>query len=277
MSTDPCAPTAGGPRHHRWPWVLVALVLLAGAGAGIVWLTSSRARPVTLCQAESRLGKNGSAAPGAGRPSPGVYEYTGSGSEQLSLPPLSQAEGRSMPGTVSLLGSNCWVFRIDYSTHHWQTWKYCPHDSGLWEAGGQSWQLWSVGPLQFTNLSSFSCAPASMALPADVSPGERWESRCTGVNTSVKGRTVSAGPYRFVGLATMSIGGTRVEAAQFSRFRVDSGAQRGTERSAEWFDAENGLPLRLEQDIKVTTSTPFGTSTYTQSGTLVLVSLTPHQ
>jgi hypothetical protein len=160
-----------------------------------------------------------------------------------------------MPGTVSLLGSKCWVFRIDYSTHHWQTWKYCLHDSGLWEAGGQSWQLWSVGPLQFTNLSSFSCAPASMTLPADASPGERWESRCTGVNTSVKGRTMSAGPYRFVGLATMSIGGTRVEAAHFSRFRVDSGAQRGTERSAEWFDARSGLPLRLDQDIKVTTST----------------------
>ena len=155
------------------------------------------------------VGKERQRRPGAGRPSPGVYEYAGYGSEQLSLPPLSQAEGHLMPGTVSLLGSKCWVFRIDYSTHHWQTWKYCLHDSGLWEAGGQSWQLWSVGPLQFTNLSSFSCAPASMTLPADASPGERWESRCTGVNTSVKGRTMSAGPYRFVGLATMSIGGTR--------------------------------------------------------------------
>jgi hypothetical protein len=150
------------------------------------------------------------------------------------------------------------------------------HGDDLWEAGGQSWQAWSVGPLQFTNLSSFSCAPGSMAVPSAAPVGEQWESRCTGVNTSVGGRTVSAGPYRFVGLETMSVGGRRVLAAHFSRRRVDSGAQRGTERSEEWFDASNGLPLRLQQDIEVTTSTPFGTSTYTQVGTFVLESLVPH-
>ncbi len=263
-------------RRRRWPWVLGVLFLLAGAGVGVIWLTSNRARPVTLRQAEARLGKSGTGAPGAARPAPGVYQYTGSGTERLSLPPVSQAEGPSMPGTVTLRGSNCWVFRIDYSSHHWQTWEYCLHNGDLWEAGGQSWQLWSIGPLQVTNLSSFSCAPRSMALPANASPGERWESRCTGTNTSVKGKTVSAGPYRFIGLATISVGGTRVPAVHFLRLRTDSGAQRGTERSEVWFSARNGLLLRVQQDLKVTSPTPFGTSTYTQVGVFLLVSLVPH-
>ena len=264
--------------NHRWPWIVGALVLLVAVGTGVIWLTSSHARPVTLRQAEIQLGAGGAGAtgaPGATRPSPGVYQYTGSGTEKLSLPALSQAEGPSMPGTVTLRGSNCFAFRIDYSTHHWQTWEYCLHSGDLWEAGGQSWQLWSIGPLKVTNLSSFTCAPRSMALPAHASLDEWWVSSCTGTNTSVKGETVSTGPYRFEGLTTMSVGGTPVQAAHFLRLRTDSGAQRGTERSEVWFSASTGLPLRVQQDIKVTSPTPFGTATYTQVGVFVLKSFVP--
>jgi hypothetical protein len=275
-SADPSVPAPRGRRRGRWPWILAVIVLFAGMGAGVIWLTSSRARPVTLRQAETRLGNRTAGTPGATRPAPGVYQYTGSGTEKLSLPPLSQTEGPSMPGTVTLRGSNCWVFRIDYSTHHWQTWQYCLHDGDLWEAGGQTWQLWSIGPLNVTNLSTFTCASRSMALPANGSVDERWESSCAGTNSSVKGQTMSTGPYEFMGLVTMSIGGAPVQAAHFLRLRTDSGAQRGTERSEVWFSATTGLLLRLQQDIKVTSPTPFGTSTYTQVGVFALVSLMPH-
>ncbi len=121
-------PSAQVRRHRRrWPWIVGSLVFLVAAVVGVVWLTSSVARPVTMRQAESRLGTRGIAAADAARPAPGVYGYSGTGTEKLSLPPLSQAEGPSMPGTVTLAGSNCFVFRIDYSTHHWQTWRYCLH------------------------------------------------------------------------------------------------------------------------------------------------------
>jgi hypothetical protein len=43
-----------------------------------------------------------------------------------------------------------------------------------------------------------------------------------------------------------------------------------------WVRMGDGLPLRLQQDIKVISPTPFGTSTYTQVGVLTLASLTPH-
>jgi hypothetical protein len=251
--------------------------LLIGMGITAVWLTTSRASQVTLREAESRPGSGGNGTSTAGRPVPGVYAYSGTGTEHLSLPPLSQAEGPTIPGTVTLDGPRCWVFRIDYSTHHWQTWHYCQHGTDLWEAGGQSWQLWPVGPFDVTNVTSFTCEAGSMALPGRGSVGQIWASRCSGTNTSVKGVTVSAGPYRLIGTTVLSVGGVPVRVVHFRRTRTDSGAQVGTERADVWIDPRTGLPVRLEQHLRVTTSTMFGTSTYTQDGVLMLASLVPHR
>ena len=78
--------------------VLAALeILIVGAGVAVAWLTSSRARPVTLRQAEIRLGSGATGSGGAARPAPGVYEYRGSGTETLSLPPLSRRKDRPYP------------------------------------------------------------------------------------------------------------------------------------------------------------------------------------
>ena len=207
----------------------------------------------------------------------GVYAYTGAGTERLSLPPLSQSEGPTVPGTVTLDGATCWVLRIDYSTHHWQTWRYCRHGADLEEAGGRSWQLWPVGPVDVTNLTTFTCAPGSMALPAEGVVGQTWHSRCTGTNTSVPGVTVTAGPYRLVGTTDLEVGGTPVAVARFARTRTDTGGQSGTESADVWLDRRTGLPVRLDQRLRVTTATAFGTSTYTQVGTLRLVSTVPRR
>ena len=43
-----------------------------------------------------------------------------------------------------------------------------------------------------------------------------------------------------------------------------------------WLDAATGLPLRLRQDLEIKTDTPFGSSTYTQSGVFTLASLVAH-
>jgi len=166
---------------------------------------------------------------------------------------------------------------VDYSSHHWQTWDYCRHHGDTWEAGGQTWQLWSIGPLNETNTSTFHCAPRTMSLPATAGPGQQWWGSCTGTNTSVSGTTLSAGPYRFVRMTSVSVGGHAVRAAEFLRVRTDSGAQHGRERSEVWLDASTGLPLRLQQFVTVNTNTPFGSSTYTQNGVMELVSLTVHR
>jgi hypothetical protein len=68
-----------------------------------------------------------------------------------------------------------------------------------------------------------------------------------------------------------------VRAAHFRRLRTDTGAQTGTERAEVWVDERTGLPLRLQQDLRVTASTAFGASTYTQIGVMTLTSLVPHR
>jgi hypothetical protein len=269
--------TSTSRRHHRrWPWVVGAFLVLIAAAVAVMWLTPSQAQPVTMQQAQTQMGRGSTDPQGNSRPVPGVYRYTGSGTDSLSLPPLSQPEGPTMPGTVTLQGTNCWDFRIDYSTHHWETWDYCLGQGGLRETGGRLWQLWSIGPINITNMTSITCSPGTMAVPAHSLPQEHWAARCTGTSTAVKGRMVSAGPYRFVRSVTMTVDGTSVRAAHFLELRTDSGAQRGTERTGLWLSENNGLPLRIQQDIKVTTASPFGNSRYTQVGVFTLASLIPH-
>jgi len=231
------------------------------------------ARPVTVEEA-SRGYRSGPATASAPHPVPGVYENTGSGTERLTLPPLSQPEGPSLPGTVELGADGCWRFRIDYSTNPWQTWTYCWHSAGLEEAEGQTWQKWLVGPVAITNLSTLHCDPGSMALPATGSAGQTWPARCVGTSTAVSGAAATAGPYRFVGEETLAVGGIRVRAAHFLRVRAMTGSQQGPEHSDVWFDDQTGLPIENRRRIEVRTDTAFGSSTYTETGSLILRSLT---
>ena len=252
-----------------------ALLLLVGGGAVLVWVATSRAVPVTMGQAESRLGRD--APPGAvgNRPAPGVYRYTGGGTDHLSLPPMSQPEGPTMPGTVTLVGSDCWILRIDYSSHHWQTWNFCTRHGTLRETGGKVWQLWSIGPVNVSNLTTLRCTTTSVWLPARVVAGAHWQTSCSGTSSSLHGRMTTAGSNRFVRDITTRIDGRSVEAAVFRQVRTDTGAQRGSEISDVWLDARTGLPLRLTENITVVTPTPFGTSTYSQRGEVQLASLNP--
>jgi hypothetical protein len=250
-------------------------VLLLGAGALVGWLRTSHEKPVTVKQAESRLPPSSAAGPGDTRPAPGVYLYAGSGTDHLSLPPLSQRQGPSMPGSVIRQGPNCWDLRIDYSTHHWQSWNYCIQNGDLVETGGQFWQLWPVGPVNFTNLTTLTCQPPRTVMRASATPPQTWPAHCTGTSTAVKGQMQSAGDYRFMDVVTLTVGGQSAKADHFVQTRTDSGSQAGTERYEVWLQEGSGLPLRMVQDIRVTTSTPFGKSTYTQSGELELTSLQP--
>lgn len=260
-------------RHWRWVGSGVVVVLV---GAGLVaWLQRSGARPVSVQQAQRRAGPVGTLAPGDTRPAPGVYLYAGTGVDKLSLPPLSQAQGPTMPATVTEAAGGCWTYRIDYSTHHWQTWDYCLRGGDLVQTGGRFWQLWNVGPLGITNLTALTCDPPAMVLPARVTPGQKWATGCSGTSTAVRGTMENAGTLEYLGPASVTIAGRAVTAEHFVETRTDTGSQRGVERYETWLAPGTGLPLRLRQSIGVTTKTAFGTSNYTQSGDLTLTSLTP--
>jgi hypothetical protein len=265
-------------RRRRWWWIAAAALLaVAGTVGALLWFTSRPAKEVSLKQAESRLPSSQATGPLGRRPSPGVYQYRGSGTDRLTLPPKSQPEGPSMPGTVTLQGQDCWTFRIDYSTHHWQSWDFCSRGAELRETGGQLWQLWPLGPISLTNSTSIICTPEVPIVPAQPTAGQTWTGHCSATSSAVKGKMEASVVYRYLGPTTVAVNGENVPSEHLLITQNDRGAQKGTESYQMWLQTGSGLLLRLDQDIKVTTVTPLGTSTYTQKGTLSLASLVAHQ
>lgn len=262
-------------RHRRLLVVLGVVVVVLVAGGVTVWILwhRSSARPVTREEAIQRFhplrGTNG----GPVRPPQGVYAYRGTGHEALSLPPKSQPQGPTIPVTVTWRTDGCWVFRVDYSTNHWQTWIYCPRSEGLVELGGQTFQHWDLVFTQVRSTSTFTCDPPSITIKPAMRPGDLWQQSCSGTSNTTKGRVTSQGLYRFVGEETVTVAGQAQRAFRFHQSRTLTGAQQGTQTADIWFRASDGLPLRNERDVTVRTDSVVGTVTYTEEGSFEIASL----
>ncbi len=263
-------------RHHRVRTALLVLLslVIVFIVVSVVLTLEGRARPVSLSQAISRYHSDAASVPGT-HPLPGVYSYQGTGTDSLSLPPLSQAEGPTLPGTVEVQKDGCWTFRIDYSTNHWQSWAYCGRPTGLVETGGLVWQRWMIGPVAETNLSTLRCSPGLISIPSAPAVDKSWAARCTGTSTQIHGTLVTAGATRFVGQPILTIAGHKIPTVHVEVQWKLSGPQVGTERDDLWFDAQSGLPLQNRRIIHVRSATPFGQTNYTESGEFVLHSLSP--
>lgn len=263
-------------RRRRWPWVVLASVVVVVGGLALAtWIRHSPAKPVTVNQAQGRYRSSGLTGPTDRRPPPGVYAYSGTGTDRLTVPSLSQKAGPTMPVTVTLRGDDCWTMRVDYSTHHWQTWDYCLSGGKLVQTGGHLWMLWQVGPLDVTNQTSLTCSPPLLVVAGQMAPSQTWAVGCSGTSTAVKGLMTSFGTTLYLGDETLQVGGRSVATHHLVESRTDTGSQKGTERYETWVATDNGLPVKMVQDIQVKTSTPFGDSTYTQSSTLTLTDLQP--
>jgi hypothetical protein len=244
--------------------VVVALIVLGGG-----------AEPVDVEEVRRPTGSTEPPEAAVLRPPQGVYLYEGGGTDQLSTPPKEQAEGPSMPATVTHRDDGCWTFRIDYSTNHWQSWDYCSGEGDLDESGGSSYQRWDFTVFVQETTSTFVCDSA-VTIDAEQAPGDTWEQSCSGTSTGTEGEALSAGSCTFVGREDVQVGGDTVPAYRYHRERTMSGAQTGTEVSEVWFAAETGMPLRNERHIEVRTDTVIGEVTYTEDADFLLTSLEPH-
>jgi hypothetical protein len=253
--------------------VLAALVLLVAVVA-VRWV-QGRARPVELSEVATPTGSTLPAEPAVLRPPQGVYLYEGSGTDRIDKPPAEQAQGPSMPATVTHRDDGCWTFRIDYSTNHWQSWDYCPSDGGLTEVGGTSFQRWDFGAFANETTTTVTCdAPVVVA---GQEPDDEWNQRCTGTSTGVEGTTISEGPMRYLGIEALDIGGEEVRAHRYLRERTTSGNQTGSERTEAWFSVETGMPLRNERELAARSDTVIGEISYTEDGEFQLTSLQPER
>lgn len=270
-------------RHHRrrrrLGWTLLgAGILVAGAIGVFAYLwTHSDARPVSLDEArrrflEDRVTNEDPAGPRT--PPAGVYQYTGSGSEELSTPPKSQTEGPEIPGTIQHREGGCWTFRLDYSTNHWRRWEFCGDADGLRERGSRVYQRWDFVVSSVDNLAIMRCRPAAVLIGPDMEPGDTWTHTCHGTNSAIAGETVTTTERRFVGRETLRVGGSSVEALHFRDRGVVSGAQSGSEEFDLWL-RDDGLVLQGRQRIVIDSDSPIGNITYTQQGAFALVSTDP--
>jgi len=287
-------------RRHRALIIgsIVGVVLIAGAVMFVVLWNRGSARPVTMEEARSRAGTQVvvpsadtqplQPAPGAGapvtdqstdpeplRPAPGVYRYVGEGTERLDKPPLTQAQGPEIPGTVTHLEGGCWSLRVDYSTNHWQSWDYCPAGSGLTENAGAFFQRLDLVVAKVDTSSSYTCDPPVDAIRETQRAGDQWMQECRGTSTGSDGEVISSGPYTYVGPELLDIAGTEVAALHYHRLRNLTGGQTGTEDVNVWFDAATGLPLRNQRVITVHSSSLIGGVTYEENGSFQLASMTP--
>jgi hypothetical protein len=271
----------GTPKRHRRRRIIVlgviaGLVVLVVGGAATILLTREEARPVSRAEASRRFERAHPAvsADGSGllAPAEGVYDYRGHGSDSLSVLPFKQSHGPTMPGTI-VHGKRCWTFRIDYSTHHWQNWTYCPRpDHGLNEKAGRTFQRWDIGVTSIDNHSIFRCT--SPILVPGMQPDDRFPQVCKGTSDQIPGDTTSAGGTRYLGIVPVRVGGAKVPAYHLVQHRKVTGSQRGTERSEFWL-APNGLPLHEKHSITVKSGSPLGDVTYHEVTDFRLQALQP--
>lgn len=207
------------------------------------------------------------------RPDPGVYVYRGDGSERLSVLGASQHWGTRVPATVSTDGGDCWRIRIEYSTHHRQELDYCVDGTHLEEHGGRTEQRFDFGAFAVDDVSVFTCRPPGVALKVEAEPGDHWRQSCSGGSTGQQTEVTSAGTNRFLGRRRLTIGGTSVEAVVYRQDRTLTGDQTGVERSEIWFALDSGLPLRYSRQTEVESPSPLGPVSYTERGTITLLSL----
>lgn len=219
--------------------------------------------------------KHGAADSGFLRPAAGVYTFQGTGTEKLSLLSTTQHWGPRIPVTVATETNGCWSFRIDFSTHHWQSFRYCPMGRTLQQTTEQTFQSFDFVAMTVSDLNETTCSPAIDRVRIDAKPNERWNVACAGRSPN-RGTTFHAeGTDAFVRLETLKVGTDSVPTYHYHVERTVTGSQNGTEKDEIWFSVADGLPVRTDRQVVVHSPSPIGTVTYTESGSYSLVSLKP--
>lgn len=245
-------------------------------GAVVLFVTREDpdAKDVDEAVEEYRATSAATTVSSAARPAAGVYLAEGSGTEELSFPPLDQEDGPRLPLTVEHLADGCWRWTIDFNEAHSQSWDYCADAGRILEQGGETFQRWDLGATTIESVAEFRCEPPNVVSDIDAQPGAVEVGSCTGTNSAIEGATVTEGPTTYVGPDELEIGGEMVPVRRYRQDLVISGAQVGTNRVDYWLD-ESGLTVRMERVVSVATDSPVGDITYEEAGEWQLTSLEP--
>ena len=263
-------------RARRRLVIVVAAIAVVFAMVA-AWFVFGGERAAESSEDAARQRLSGSNVPtGTDRstPAPGLYRYEGRGTEESSLPPMTEQQGPKMPATVVVQPDGCWVLQIDLNTQHWQNWTYCRDQGSLTEKQSTVFTRRKIGTLDIENTSSFPCEPAVVLLAAADGPGTERRRSCTGRGTYVPDETRINGLMTIVGEETVMVGGQAVPTQHVRHELTLSGAQTGTETTDLWF-ATDGMLVRRQYKIAVDTESPIGPVHYDEDSEITLQAMAP--
>ena len=209
------------------------------------------------------------------QPGTGVYTYSATGTEALSLLDTGQDWGDTIPATVTAVAGGCWEHRMEFSTNHWATQRLCPDGDRLLEQGSTVFQSFDFVAAEVGDETVFTCDPPSVVIDLGASPGDAWPAACDGASEARGTSTRSAGDTEFLGEETIDIAGEEVRSLHYRHDRRITGDQTGVNRVEHWYDAATGLLLKGVREVEVASPSPIGDVTYTESGSFELDRLSP--
>jgi hypothetical protein len=271
------------PVHRRWyrrprriVLVIVTTVLVAGAIPFAIQWAHRGAKEASIENALKNY-RNGHTQATAGflRPASGVYTFAGSGTEKLSLLSTTQHWGPNIPVTVTDDTNGCWTFRVDYSTHHWQSVRYCAKGRALSQTGETTYQTFDFVAFSAGDTNEVVCRPPIDRIRVDAEPGTSWPVACDGRSKDRGTKFHAEGTDAFVGIEKVQVGSALVPAYHYSVDRKVTGSQSGAEHYDMWYSVRDGLPLKTNRNVKVKSPSPIGAVIYTEKGTYTLTALTP--
>ena len=205
-------------------------------------------------------------------PASGVYAATGSGTAKLSIQASATHLGPTMPVTVTRDGLRCWQFRIDYTSAHWQSWRYCLAGSQLQDLGGDVHQRFDLGVIHYDSDVTSVCRPVDVVVHLDAQRGDTWHQSCGSGQGS--GASHQAGTATSLGMAAVRVGGRSVSTYHVRWTRTTTGAQTGTSADEYWFSTDTFLPVRHIWSLATRTAGPGGVGvTYDEQGEWDLTTL----
>ena len=250
--------------------VVVAVVAVRGRQPG----RASVDQAVDRYRAATTIEPGGQTVEG---PRPGVYAFTGSGSEQLSIQASATPLGPALPVTVTREGDACWLVRVDYHASHWQSWHYCFEDGRLLDKGGDTVQSFDFTVFTYDSDVTSVCDPPVEVLSVDAQPGDSWTQGCTSGTGGDASR--QEGPATMVGREDITVGDTAVPTYHVREERTISGAQTGTMQVETWIAADTLLPVRNEWSTSLDTPSPGGAGSisFHEQGSWQMAALDPVQ
>jgi len=288
ITTD--APAAAEPperpptpkRRRRTLWrVLIGLgivvVVLVAVAVGWFVFGRDQAHQRSTDDVVEDLRRSGATSLDAdGRPPFGVYSAVATGTEGVGVPGLDESLGPNAPVTVTHGDGGCFTYRVDFNTHHWRTWTFCPSDGATFAlVNAVTSTTRNVPGIDFGSVNTYVCDTPVAYLWPDPEVGQVRSGSCTGTSDTIGGLTSDAGQVEVLDLDTVTIDGTDLPAVHLRSTDTFGDAQTGTEVDEWWLDARTGLPLRLAIDANVQSDTPVGKADYTEKGQLELTTLTP--